>query len=124
MANSYIRFDWAMKRLLRNKEYKIVEGLLSVVLDKRIYIKKVFENGNRLEEIHDNDNRFDMLVSDKKGTLAIVELQIHNEYAYFERFIFGTSNFLTKCIKSQLCRAQTSTFAPLHFYGHSVILCL
>lgn len=32
---SYIRFDWAMKRLLRNKaNYAVLEGLLTTLLGK------------------------------------------------------------------------------------------
>lgn len=102
MKKSYIRFDWAMKRLFRNKEYQIIEAFISVVLGKKVVIKNVFENGNRLEEIHDNDNRFDMVIEDEEGTQILVELQIHNEYAYFERYLFGTSNFLTKCINNEI----------------------
>ena len=102
MKKSYIRFDWAMKRLFRNKEYQIIEAFISVVLGKKVHIKNVFENGNRLEEIHDNDNRFDMVIEDEEGTQILVELQIHNEYAYFERYLFGTSNFLTKCINNEI----------------------
>ena len=48
MKKSYIRFDWAMKRLFRNKEYQIIEAFISVVLGKKVHIKNVFENGNRL----------------------------------------------------------------------------
>lgn len=102
MKNGYIKFDWAMKYLLRNNEYIIIEGLLSTVLDKRIHIQKVFENGNRLEERYDNDNRFDILVADDGGTHMLVELQIHNEYAYFERYLFGTSNFLEQCVNNEV----------------------
>ena len=33
MANSYIRFDWAMKRMLRNKaNFAVLEGLLTTLL--------------------------------------------------------------------------------------------
>ena len=36
MAN-YIRFDWAMKRLLRNKaNFGVLEGLLTTLLDEKI----------------------------------------------------------------------------------------
>lgn len=35
--NKYIRFDWAMKRLLRNKaNFVVLEGFLSVLLEQDI----------------------------------------------------------------------------------------
>lgn len=36
---SYIRFDWAMKRLLRNKaNYAVLEGLLMTLLNTKVRI--------------------------------------------------------------------------------------
>lgn len=36
-SEKYIRFDWAMKRLLRNKaNYVVLEGFLSSLLGKKI----------------------------------------------------------------------------------------
>ena len=38
---NYIRFDWAMKRLLRNKvNFGVLEGLLTTLLGERIVIRK------------------------------------------------------------------------------------
>ena len=35
--NTYIRFDWAMKRLLRDKaNYAVIEGLLTTLLNEKI----------------------------------------------------------------------------------------
>jgi len=43
MAN-YIRFDWAMKRLLRNKaNFGVLEGLLTTLLDEKITISQLLE---------------------------------------------------------------------------------
>ncbi|MCL2168136.1 MAG: hypothetical protein FWH59_03290 [Lentimicrobiaceae bacterium] len=46
---NYIRFDWAIKRLLRNKaDFNIVNGFLSCLLKKQIQIVKVLESeGNK-----------------------------------------------------------------------------
>ena len=44
-SGNLVRFDWAMKRLLRDKaDYCVVEGLLTVLLERPIHIE-----GNRLE---------------------------------------------------------------------------
>ena len=47
--NNYIRFNWAIKRLLRNKaDFEIVNGFLSCLLEKQIQIVKVLESeGNK-----------------------------------------------------------------------------
>lgn len=40
--SKYIRFDWAMKRLLRDKaNFGIVEGLLSTLLGNPLKIKEL-----------------------------------------------------------------------------------
>ena len=44
--NKYIRFDWAMKRLLRNKvNFGVLEGLLTTLLGERITIQKLIQPG-------------------------------------------------------------------------------
>lgn len=44
MAN-YIRFDWAMKRLLRNKaNFSVLEGLLTTLLGENITIRDLLES--------------------------------------------------------------------------------
>ena len=42
MASNYIRFDWAMKRLLRNKaNFAVLEGFLTTLLNEKIVIQKL-----------------------------------------------------------------------------------
>ena len=41
----YIRFDWAVKRLLRDKaNFGVLEGLLTVLLGKEIHIMEILES--------------------------------------------------------------------------------
>ena len=50
MAN-YIRFDWAMKRLLRNKaNFSVLEGLLTTLLGENITIRDLLESESNQEE--------------------------------------------------------------------------
>lgn len=99
MANSYIRFDWAMKRLLRNKaNFNVLEGLLTTLLKENIHIQKLLESENNQEEEFDKYNRVDMLAENDKGELFLVEIQNNNEYAYFQRMLFGTSKLVTEYI--------------------------
>ena len=51
MANNYIRFDWAMKRLLRNKaNFAVLEGLLTTLLCEKIVIQRLLESESNQEE--------------------------------------------------------------------------
>lgn len=98
MAN-YIRFDWAMKRLLRNKaNFGVLEGLLTTLLDEKITISQLLESESNQEDEFDKYNRVDMLAENSKGELILIEMQNNNEYAYFQRMLFGTSKLVTEYI--------------------------
>ena len=98
MAN-YIRFDWAMKRLLRNKaNYAVLEGLLTTLLKEKVTICKLLESESNQEDEYDKYNRVDMLAENSKGELVLIEVQNNNEYAYFQRMLFGTSKLVTEYI--------------------------
>ena len=97
--NSYIRFDWAMKRLLRNKaNFSVLEGLLTTLLNEKIVIQKLLESESNQEDEYDKYNRVDLLAENSKGDLILIEVQNNNEYAYFQRMLFGTSKLVTKYI--------------------------
>lgn len=99
MANTYIRFDWAMKRLLRNKaNFGVLEGLLTTLLKETITIQKLLESESNQEDEFDKYNRVDILAEDSKGELILIEVQNNNEYAYFQRMLFGTSKLVTEYI--------------------------
>lgn len=98
-SNQYIRFDWAMKRLLRNKaNFDVLEGLLTTLLGERITINRLLESESNQEDEFDKYNRVDMLAEDSRGELIIIEVQNNNEYAYFQRMLFGTSKLVTEYI--------------------------
>ena len=94
MASNYIRFDWAMKRLLRNKaNFAVLEGLPISIL-----IQKLLESESNQEDEYDKYNRVDLLAENSKGELILIEVQNNNEYAYFQRMLFGTSKLVTEYI--------------------------
>ena len=96
---SYIRFDWAMKRLLRNKaNYAVLEGLLTTLLEEKVTIQKLLESESNQEGEFDKYNRVDMLAENSKGELVLIEIQNNNEYAYFQRMLFGASKLVTEYI--------------------------
>lgn len=96
---SYIRFDWAMKRMLRDKaNYGVLEGLITTLLGKRIKIQKLLESESNQEHEDDKQNRVDVLAEDESGALYLIEVQNETEFAYFQRMLFGTSKLVTEYI--------------------------
>ena len=96
----HIRFDWAIKRLLRQKaNFGILEGFLSELLKEDIEIVEILDSESNKETEEDKFNRVDILVKDKKGELIIIEVQ--NSYAldYFMRILFGISKAIVEHIK-------------------------
>ncbi len=92
MAKTLIRFDWAMKRLLRQKSnFGILEGFLSELLREDIKIEQILESESNQETAEQKFNRVDMLAINSKKQLIIIELQAESEVDYFYRIMFATS---------------------------------
>ena len=93
----YIRFDWAMRCLLRDKaNFGVLEGFLTTLLGKKIKIQKLLESESNQED--DKQDRVDVLAEDDKGELYLIEVQNESELAYFQRMLFGTSKLVTEYI--------------------------
>ena len=99
-SNKYIRFDWAIKRLLRNKaNHDVLEGFLSVLLGEDVKIVKFLESEGNQETSDDKYNRVDILCEDSKDELIIIEVQNERAYSYFHRMLYGTSKAITEYIE-------------------------
>ena len=95
-----VRFDWAIKRLLRNKaDYVVVEGLLTCLLGKKIFIKNMLESESNKETADDKFNRVDLLAQDEEGELILFEIQNDHQLDYFQRMAYGTSKTLAEYLK-------------------------
>ncbi len=94
-----IRFDWAIKRLLRNKaDYFVLEGFLSELLLEDIIIQNFLESESNQQADTDKYHRVDLLVKNSKGELLIIEIQNQSEYDYFHRMAYGTSKVISEYI--------------------------
>ena len=94
-----IRFDWAMKRLLRDKSnYVVLEGFLSTLLEEDVHICKFLESESNLADASDKFNRADILAEDSKGELLIIEVQNNRELDYFHRILYGVSKTIAEYI--------------------------
>ena len=99
MKEQFVRFDWAMKRLLRNKaDYVVLEGLITTLLGKKIRIKKLLESESNQDSDEAKQNRVDLLAEDETGALYLMEVQNETEFAYFQRMLFGASKLVTEYI--------------------------
>jgi predicted transposase/invertase (TIGR01784 family) len=99
MTKKLIRFDWAVKKLLRNKaNFVVLEGFLSELLFDDIKIQKILESESNQETENDKYNRVDILTQNSKNELIIVEIQNTYEIDFFHRMIYGTSKALIENI--------------------------
>ena len=97
MTKKLIRFDWAVKKLLRNKtNFVVLEGFLSELLFDDIKIQKILESESNQETDEDKYNRVDILTQNSKNELIIVEIQNTYEIDYFQRMAYGASKALTE----------------------------
>lgn len=99
MAKKLVRFDWAIKRLLRNKaNFDILEGFLSELLHEDYKITQILESEGNKDTGNDKFNRVDILVENQKDELVIVEIQNTREADYFQRMLYGTSKVIVEHI--------------------------
>lgn len=96
----YIRFDWAIKRLLRNKaNFGVLEGLLTVLLGKGIHIIDILESEGNQQCEDDKFNRVDIKARNSENEIIIVEVQITRELYFLERILYGVAKAITEHIE-------------------------
>lgn len=95
-----VRFDWAVKKLLRSKaNFGVLEGFLSELLKEDLTIKSLLESEGNKQEADDKYNRVDLLVENSKKELIIIEVQVEDQLDYVQRIIYGVSKIITEHIK-------------------------
>ena len=100
MSKKLIRFDWAIKRLLRNKaNFVVLEGFLSELLFENIKIEQILESEGNQETDDDKFNRVDILTKNSKNELIIIEIQNTYEIDYFHRMAYGVSKSISENLK-------------------------
>ena len=101
MTQHLVRFDWAMKKILRSKaNFGILEGFLSELLEHDLNIINILESESNKEEEDGKYNKADILVELKSGEIVIVEVQVNTEHDYFHRMLFGTSKLISEHMKA------------------------
>ena len=92
-----IRFDWAIKTILRDKSnFDVLEGFLSALLGEDIQVIQLIESESNQEAERQKFNRVDIMVLDANGQHMIIEIQNESERDYLERILFGTSKVIVE----------------------------
>lgn len=96
VCNRYIRFDWAAKRILRDKaNFSVLEGFVSVLLNQEIKIEEILESEGNQEQEDSKFNRVDIMAKNDKGELIIIEIQLSRQVHYLERILFGVGKAIS-----------------------------
>lgn len=100
LKDRYIRFDWAIKRLLRQKaNFGVLEGFLTVFLGEKVTIVEILESESNQVSITDKFNRLDIKAKNDKGEIILVEVQNSREADYLERLLYGVAKTITEHIE-------------------------
>ena len=98
--NKYIRFDWAVKRMLRDKaNFAVLEGLITVLTGEQVTIAEILESdGNQVNTV-DKFNRVDIKAKNERGDRIIVKLKLTRELYFIMRMLNGVTKALTEHIE-------------------------
>ena len=98
--DKYIRFDWAAKKILRDKSnFCILEGLVTVLLNEPVHIIELLESESNQEDPTDKFNRVDIKAKNSKDEIILVEIQLTRELYYLERILYGVAKAITEHIQ-------------------------
>lgn len=99
MKDRFVRFDWAIKRLLRQKaNFGVLEGFLTVFLGEKVTIVDILESESNQQDEFDKFNRVDIKARNSKDEIIIVEVQNTSEVFYLERILYGVAKAITEHI--------------------------
>lgn len=99
LQDRYIRFDWAIKRLLRQKaNFDVLEGFLTVLIGEKIEIMEILESEGNQQSADDKFNRVDIKARNSKDEIIIIEIQNTRELYYLERILYGVAKAITEHI--------------------------
>ena len=98
--DKYIRFDWAAKRMLRDKaNFGVLEGLMTVLLGETVKIVELLESEANQNSEDDKFNRVDIKAKNSKGEIILVEIQQTRELYYLQRILYGVAKTITEHVR-------------------------
>ena len=95
--NRYIRFDWAAKRMLRDKaNFAVFEGLIAVLIGEEMKIVEILESEANQTAEDDKFNRVDIKARTSNGEIVLVEIQQTRELYFLQRLLYGGAKTITE----------------------------
>ena len=92
-----VRFDWAIKYLLRNKaNFSILEGFLSELLHTDVKIDAILESESNQEQERDKTIRVDLKAELSGGEKVIIEVQCVRQWDFLSRMLYGVSRVVVE----------------------------
>ena len=94
MNRKLVSFDWAMKKILRQKaNFAILKDFLSELLKFDLQIEEILESEVHQETEADTFNHVDLLAKNNHNELILIEVQHNSEIDYFHRMLYRRHSF-------------------------------
>ncbi|MDR1459959.1 MAG: Rpn family recombination-promoting nuclease/putative transposase [Bacteroidales bacterium] len=97
-----IAFDWAIKRLLKDKgNFEIVEGFISELLGRKVRITDVPENEDDKSPFKNKPNSLDVMVEDEEGEIMLIQLRflMNIDQLNFQQMVYEVSKGVIEPMK-------------------------
>lgn len=95
-----VRFDWAIKYILRNEaNFDVLEGFFANLLKEEIKVESILESESNQEQENRKFNRVDLMCHDVNGRQIIIEIQNQREVDYLQRLLWGTSKVIVESLE-------------------------
>jgi len=96
-----ISFDWAIKRLLRNKaDFSVLEGFLSTLLERDVQIVELLDPESNKQHASDRQVVVDVLCKTSNNTLVLIEVQFHHQLFFFHRIQYNAAKIISERLRS------------------------
>ena len=97
--NSFVRFDWAAKSILRDKsDFEVFEGLMTVLIGEPVKIIELLESESNKQKKKSKSNQVDIKAKNSRDEIILVEIQLEPGSWYMQRILFGVSKAITEHI--------------------------
>ena len=97
--NSFVRFDWAAKSILRDKsDFEVFEGLMTVLIGEPVKIIELLESESNKQTKKSKSNQVDIKAKNSRDEIILVEIQLEPGSWYMQRILFGVSKAITEHI--------------------------
>nr|AXS01284.1 transposase [uncultured bacterium] len=95
-----IKFDYAMKYILRDKSnFGILEGFLSELIGRKVKVLDILESEGNIDRPGDKVNRVDLKAKIDNGEMAIFEIQFSDMADFLGKVLYNASRAIVEQVK-------------------------